>query len=157
MWLGMYGGVTAPGALIKDVDIGQVSFAVYEALEEGGKMYTFVAKTTESNYSGDLLDFVDWAASESDLSPTWCINSTKGGTHTYASQEATFAVEQFSLQENIVPSPPKTALPDIINRECTQRWGQCGGLGYTGLTCCQEGDYCAFWNDWESQCLPEYL
>lgn len=32
-------------------------------------------------------------------------------------------------------------------------WGQCGGLGYSGPTECPSGWYCAYQNDWYSQCL----
>lgn len=35
---------------------------------------------------------------------------------------------------------------------CSGQWGQCGGLGWTGATCCSSGT-CKFSNDWYSQCL----
>jgi endo-1,4-beta-xylanase len=34
-----------------------------------------------------------------------------------------------------------------------QRWGQCGGEGWTGPTACASGYTCTFSNDWYSQCL----
>lgn len=34
-----------------------------------------------------------------------------------------------------------------------QRWGQCGGKGYTGPTACVSGTKCQVQNDWYSQCL----
>lgn len=33
------------------------------------------------------------------------------------------------------------------------KWGQCGGMGYTGLTVCVAGSTCAYSNAWYSQCL----
>jgi endo-1,4-beta-xylanase len=33
------------------------------------------------------------------------------------------------------------------------RWGQCGGLNYTGSTTCVAGTTCTYSNDWYSQCL----
>ncbi|KAK3900970.1 endo-1,4-beta-xylanase B [Staphylotrichum tortipilum] len=36
---------------------------------------------------------------------------------------------------------------------CSAKWGQCGGLGWTGPTCCQSGSSCSFQNNWYSQCL----
>lgn len=36
---------------------------------------------------------------------------------------------------------------------CSTLWGQCGGLGYPGATCCAQGT-CTYVNDWYSQCQP---
>ncbi|KAH8878751.1 carbohydrate esterase family 1 protein, partial [Thozetella sp. PMI_491] len=35
---------------------------------------------------------------------------------------------------------------------CSSRYGQCGGTGWSGPTCCQSGT-CTYSNDWYSQCL----
>jgi len=37
-------------------------------------------------------------------------------------------------------------------KPCAPKWGQCGGIGYKGPTCCQSGD-CNEYNPWYSQCL----
>ncbi|KAJ2902252.1 putative glycosyl hydrolase family 11 [Zalerion maritima] len=34
---------------------------------------------------------------------------------------------------------------------CSAMWGQCGGQGWSGATCCSEGT-CNYLNDWYSQC-----
>ncbi|KAK4121203.1 carbohydrate-binding module family 1 protein [Parathielavia appendiculata] len=36
---------------------------------------------------------------------------------------------------------------------CAAKWGQCGGSGWTGPTCCQSGSTCQASNQWYSQCL----
>ncbi|KIO27335.1 carbohydrate-binding module family 1 protein [Tulasnella calospora MUT 4182] len=36
---------------------------------------------------------------------------------------------------------------------CSAKWGQCGGQGWTGATCCQSGSTCTYSNAWYSQCL----
>ncbi|PVF96551.1 pectin lyase-like protein [Serendipita vermifera] len=33
-------------------------------------------------------------------------------------------------------------------------YGQCGGIGWTGLTTCNDGWQCVVQNDWYSQCVP---
>lgn len=38
---------------------------------------------------------------------------------------------------------------------CSGSWGQCGGNGWTGATCCQSGWSCVFNNAWYSQCLQQ--
>lgn len=35
---------------------------------------------------------------------------------------------------------------------CVPLWGQCGGQGWSGATCCAAGT-CTYLNDWHSQCL----
>ncbi|OTA53081.1 glycoside hydrolase family 6 protein [Hypoxylon sp. EC38] len=37
---------------------------------------------------------------------------------------------------------------------CASAWGQCGGQGWTGATCCASGSTCVKSNDYYSQCLP---
>ncbi|KIO30137.1 hypothetical protein M407DRAFT_20806 [Tulasnella calospora MUT 4182] len=36
---------------------------------------------------------------------------------------------------------------------CSAKWGQCGGQGFNGPTCCQSGSTCQYSNAWYSQCL----
>ncbi|KAB8302075.1 hypothetical protein EYC80_005526 [Monilinia laxa] len=36
---------------------------------------------------------------------------------------------------------------------CQARWAQCGGMGYTGGTCCVSGTTCTVLNSYYSQCL----
>ena len=36
---------------------------------------------------------------------------------------------------------------------CSAKWGQCNGNGWTGPKCCQSGSTCQYQNDWYSQCL----
>jgi len=36
---------------------------------------------------------------------------------------------------------------------CSQKWGQCGGSGWTGGSCCVSGSTCTYNNQWYSQCL----
>jgi len=36
---------------------------------------------------------------------------------------------------------------------CSPKWGQCGGISWTGATCCQSGSTCQVNNAYYSQCL----
>ncbi|KAI8812222.1 endo-1,4-beta-xylanase precursor [Cladochytrium replicatum] len=36
---------------------------------------------------------------------------------------------------------------------CSAKWGQCGGMGWAGPTCCVSGTTCTFGNPYYSQCL----
>ncbi len=37
---------------------------------------------------------------------------------------------------------------------CSPVWGQCGGTGWTGATCCAAGSTCTYSQPYYSQCLP---
>jgi poly(3-hydroxybutyrate) depolymerase len=53
-----------------------------------------------------------------------------------------------------VPQPTSSsAPPPQPTGACASQWGQCGGQGWTGPTCCQAGSTCKFSNDWYSQCV----
>ncbi|KAK6500106.1 hypothetical protein TWF481_010464 [Arthrobotrys musiformis] len=45
------------------------------------------------------------------------------------------------------------ATPILEQRACAALYGQCGGSGWTGPTCCDSGSVCTYSNDWYSQCL----
>ncbi|KAF3928432.1 hypothetical protein ABW20_dc0100843 [Dactylellina cionopaga] len=46
---------------------------------------------------------------------------------------------------------PTTTPPPSGN--CSPKWGQCGGIGWTGASCCQSGSTCQANNAYYSQCL----
>ncbi|KAJ3052313.1 hypothetical protein HK097_006541 [Rhizophlyctis rosea] len=46
-----------------------------------------------------------------------------------------------------------TTTRTVAPSNCAAKWGQCGGQGWTGPTCCQSGSTCKFSNNWYSQCL----
>ncbi|CAI4212845.1 unnamed protein product [Parascedosporium putredinis] len=46
------------------------------------------------------------------------------------------------------------AVPLEARQNCQTTWGQCGGIGWSGATCCTSGNSCQKQNDWYSQCLP---
>ncbi|KAF5341009.1 hypothetical protein D9611_006135 [Ephemerocybe angulata] len=48
-------------------------------------------------------------------------------------------------------SQPTTTTAPGTN--CAAKWGQCGGQGFTGATCCESGSTCTVGNQWYSQCL----
>ncbi|KAK4213538.1 glycosyl hydrolases family 11-domain-containing protein [Rhypophila decipiens] len=53
------------------------------------------------------------------------------------------------------PDPPVTnpTNPGNGGGNCAQKWGQCGGQGWNGPTCCVSGSTCRQSNQWYSQCL----
>lgn len=50
-------------------------------------------------------------------------------------------------------NPPPTTTPPPSSGNCVAKYGQCGGQGYNGATCCQSGSTCRQQSQWYSQCL----
>ncbi|KAL3426760.1 glycosyl hydrolase family 10 [Phlyctema vagabunda] len=57
------------------------------------------------------------------------------------------SVTKAPISSTSTPAVPST--PVVI----VEKWGQCGGSGFTGSTICACGSTCTFQNDWYSQCL----
>lgn len=55
-------------------------------------------------------------------------------------------------QPTTAPSNPQPTQPSNPGGQCSARYGQCGGQGYSGPTCCSEGS-CRSQNQWYSQCI----
>lgn len=53
----------------------------------------------------------------------------------------------------VVVTPTPTPSPPPSTGNCAAKWGQCGGIGYNGPTCCQSGSTCRVSNPYYSQCL----
>ncbi|KAJ3144544.1 hypothetical protein HK101_002652 [Irineochytrium annulatum] len=51
-------------------------------------------------------------------------------------------------------STTTTSTSSTPSSGCAPIWAQCGGIGFSGPTCCQAGTTCQFSNAWYSQCLP---
>lgn len=50
--------------------------------------------------------------------------------------------------------PESTGTTQQASTSCSAEYGQCGGTGWTGATCCASGTTCQYSNAWYSQCLP---
>ncbi|CCA76684.1 probable endo-1,4-beta-xylanase B precursor [Serendipita indica DSM 11827] len=90
------------------------------------------------------------------------------GTHNYqimategyfSSGSATVTVSEGSSQQTSQQqtSQQQTSQQQTSSQNnggtCAAKWGQCGGQGYSGPTCCQSGSTCKYSNQWYSQCL----
>lgn len=158
VWLGTFGGVKPVGKHIDNAEVNGTDYKVYKGASNDVKTYTFVSKKAQASFRGDLLDFItSYETKGYDVKPEWCVYSTKGGTQAYSGQGVTFRAANYSLTWDIPGSVPTTT-PPLNDGRCTLRWGQCGGQGWTGPTCCQTNDFCVYLNDYHSQCLAvEYV
>ncbi|GAA5855033.1 hypothetical protein JCM8547_002352 [Rhodosporidiobolus lusitaniae] len=93
-------------------------------------------------------------SSSSSTSSTTSSSSTKTSSSTTSSSSATSTSStKTSSTTSSAPSASATCSGNA------GQWGQCGGQGWTGATCCPSGYYCSsspsgFYNAWYSQCIP---
>jgi hypothetical protein len=79
---------------------------------------------------------------------------------TYAKATMTTTISTMSSSLSTASPPSSTTLATTTTATTTPgggcaspRWGQCGGIGYTGCTTCEAGTSCQSQNPYYSQCL----
>lgn len=110
VWLDTYGDVTPPGSVTHTLEIGGKSFKLWQGFAHGMRTHTFVAETTMKDYTGDLMDFVDWSMDNLQVRPHWCIYGYQGGTQAFKGTNATFIADGFYLRE-VANTPGSTPIP----------------------------------------------
>jgi len=50
-------------------------------------------------------------------------------------------------------NPPPQTTTQAPQENCVEKYGQCGGKGYNGPTCCVSGTTCHAYNEYYSQCI----
>lgn len=87
--------------------------------------------------------------------------STASPVSSTSTPETTTATPTSSDPVTATPSDPVTSTDSCSAAPATSttasscavsKWGQCGGVSYTGCTTCEAGSTCKYGNDWWSQC-----
>ncbi|KAH6685012.1 cutinase-domain-containing protein [Plectosphaerella plurivora] len=88
----------------------------------------------ESVYANDAIDFVLW------------------GLYDEEPEEPTPTPSPTPTSTVVTTTRTTSTGPTPTGPECRPLWAQCGGVSWTGATCCQQGN-CLYLNTWHSQCL----
>ncbi|PPR06362.1 hypothetical protein CVT24_002475 [Panaeolus cyanescens] len=98
-----------------------------------------------------------------DAADPYCCNGNDANTHQgygnkYGQAALTFIKSKLSSSgggggSTTTSQPPATTTSPGGGGSCAAKYGQCGGLGWTGPTCCQSGSTCQASNAYYSQCL----
>ncbi|KAJ7630101.1 glycosyl hydrolases family 11-domain-containing protein [Mycena polygramma] len=94
----------------------------------------------------------------------WASHGMTLGTHNYqiVATEGYFSTgsSDITVSEGTGATSPSgptsttsTTPPSNTGGACAAHWGQCGGQGWTGATCCASGSTCQAANAYYSQCL----
>ncbi|KAF3357771.1 Fructan 6-exohydrolase [Verticillium dahliae VDG1] len=158
IWLAALGGagpISATGKPIATVTISGVSWQLYKGAHSQMTVFSFVATKQQTNYSGDVADFIKYLAASQGLPRSQCLYSIGAGTEPFVGTNAKFDTTGYSvsLSTAAAPKPAATTAPSkpATGATCAPAYGQCGGQGWTGPTCCTTGT-CKVSNQWYSQC-----
>ncbi|KAL2203536.1 concanavalin A-like lectin/glucanase [Sarocladium strictum] len=157
IWLGTYGGLKPLGSKFATARLSNVNFDIFTDESSPTRTHTFVAKSTQTSFKGDLLDFLDWTVDHLGVGTSWYIYTIRAGTNAYQGVNATFSSTSLSLAPKYKPVPTSSEppAPSQTAPGCAPQWGQCGGQGWSGPTCCQSGIPCVYLNQYHSQCLAD--
>jgi xyloglucan-specific endo-beta-1,4-glucanase len=150
-WLGAQGGagpISTTGQPIATVTIGGISWRLYQGPNGQMTVFSFVATSEVRNYSGDLNDFIKYLVSNQRYPSSQCVYSIGAGTEPFLGSNALFTTTGYSVSLSTNGGGGGTTPPP---GNCAPMWGQCGGSGWTGPTCCASGT-CTASNQWYSQC-----
>ncbi|KAI6607080.1 Endoglucanase cel12C [Pyricularia oryzae] len=154
VWIGAYGGagpISQSGQPIASPNIGGVTWRLYKGSHSQMTVFSFVSPGQITNYSGDLVNFVRYLTQSQGMPASQCLYSAGAGTEPFTGSNARFTTSGYSMSISTSgsgggeggggPNPPS----------CAALYGQCGGSGWSGPTCCTQGT-CKAANQWYSQC-----
>ncbi|KAH8682531.1 carbohydrate esterase family 5 protein [Xylariales sp. PMI_506] len=92
-----------------------------------------------------------------DASDPYCCNGSNAATHQgygaeYGSAALAFVNSKLSATTTTGTTTSSSSSPTSTSGSCSALYGQCGGIGWTGPTCCSSGT-CKVGNAYYSQCL----
>ncbi|VUC37166.1 unnamed protein product [Clonostachys rosea] len=154
VWLGALGGagpISSTGSPIATVTIGGVSWSLYKGMNSQMTVFSFVASSSQTNYSGDLNDFLKYLTSSQGYPSSQCLYSIGAGTEPFTGTNAVFSTTGYSASLS-ASSGGGSGGGGGTTPTCAALYAQCGGSGWTGATCCTSGT-CTYSNQWYSQCL----
>ena len=109
VWLGVYGTITPIGPQIATTTIGNTPFNLHGGKNGNITVYSFVAQTNITSYSGDLYPFFQYLADPS--SPPWTdvlqpipgtdyLQSIQAGTEAFSGSNASLLTSGYTVSSS---------------------------------------------------------
>ena len=117
---------------------------------------TTTTKTTTTTTSSSTISTTTTSSTPtSSFSVTTSITSTKclPVYVTVTEKEKVTVTEKETITVTVKSSSNPTIIDNDDDRKCADKWAQCGGVGFTGPTCCKQGYHCHELNQYYSQCI----
>jgi xyloglucan-specific endo-beta-1,4-glucanase len=179
IWVAAIGGagpISSTGSAIATVTIAGVSWKLYSGPNGSTTVYSFVAVTQATNFSGDMLEFFNYLVAHEGFSTSQYITTAEAGTEPFTGTSAVLTVSAYSFSivtggtvattststKATSTTAVKTTSTSTVAATTTTaassggsiaKYFQCGGIGWTGSGTCVSGTTCTAQNAYYSQCL----
>lgn len=176
IWLAALGGagpISSTGSAIATPTINGVKWNLFSGPNGATTVYSFVAQSQVTSFSGDLLLFFTYLESNNAYSSSQYITTLEAGTEPFTGSSAVLSVSAYSVSiaTGAVTSSTKTSTTSTkVSASTTKistttssaatstggtipKYYQCGGTGWTGSGTCVAGTTCTYSNAYYSQCL----
>ena len=103
VWLAAPGGsssISSSGSPNATTTIDGVSWKLYEGYNGNMHVFSFVAASQVTNFSGDLLDFFDYLTTNNGLSTSQYVTSIGAGTEPFVGSKAVLTTTGYSITVN---------------------------------------------------------
>ncbi|KAI9730064.1 MAG: hypothetical protein M1834_006056 [Cirrosporium novae-zelandiae] len=99
IWLAALGGagpISSTGSTVATPTIAGVSWELYSGYNGDTRVFSFVASSKQTSFSGDLLDFFTYLESKQSYSSSQYITSIGAGTEPFTGTDAVFTTTKYS-------------------------------------------------------------
>lgn len=100
VWLAAYGGagpISSTGSAIATATIGSYTFKLYSGPNGDTTVYSFVATSTITNFSGDLNLFFQYLINHEGVSSSLYITSLQAGTEPFTGTNAVMTTSAYTI------------------------------------------------------------
>lgn len=100
VWLAAYGGagpISSSGSAIATVTIAGYSFKLYSGPNGSTTVFSFVATSTITSFSGDMNLFFKYLTANQGVPTSYYITSLQAGTEPFSGENAVFTTSAYSI------------------------------------------------------------
>ncbi|RDW91789.1 hypothetical protein BP5796_01183 [Coleophoma crateriformis] len=100
IWLAALGGagpISSTGSTVATPTINGATWELYSGPNGDTTVYSFVAATEQTSFSGDIMDFMNYLIQNEGLSDTQYITSIGAGTEPFTGSSAVLTVSAYSI------------------------------------------------------------
>lgn len=99
IWLAALGGagpISSTGSPIATPTIGSTTFKLYKGPNGSTTVFSFVAESEQTDYTGDLMDFFNYLVTNEGVSSSQFLQSIGAGTEPFTGSDAELTVTAYS-------------------------------------------------------------
>jgi xyloglucan-specific endo-beta-1,4-glucanase len=103
IWLAALGGagpISATGSPVATVTLAGQSWKLYFGSNGVNKVFSFVAEKQNQNFSGDLMEFLNYLTSKQGLPKSQVLTSVGAGSEPFSGSKAKLTVSAYSLAQS---------------------------------------------------------